>query len=1685
MSALKLTLMARKARAESASLLRADPVAIVGLGCRFPGGANDAHSFWSLLRAGRDAVTAVPVDRWSADLFDPDPAAEGRTAAHQGGFIEGIDRFDAAYFGIRPKEAAAMDPQQRIFLEVAVEALEHAGVSTAGLAGSRTGVFVASYFNDYAELQYANPRSIDERTLTGSLHSVLANRLSFLLDLRGPSLSIDTACSSSLVAVHLACESLRSGESDLAIAGGVSLMISSNVMIALSKVGFLAPDGRCKAFDARANGFGRGEGCGVVVLKRLSDAVADRDRVLAVIRGSAVNQDGRSTVLAAPNGLAQQALIREALANARLDAGSIGYVEAHGTGTALGDPIEVEALAATIGTAGSLDEPCHLGTVKANIGHLEAAAGLAGLIKSTLVLQHAEIPPQVHFEKLNPHISFDGTRFSIAKSPVPWRSGNEPRCAGVSGFGVGGTNAHVILEEAPRIPTEPTDVDPAAPQLLAISAKDEEALHELARRWIGHLDDPNVTLATACGMAAQRRTHHEYRFAAVSSTKQDMARRLQAFGRGDVPVEFSSGRVTPGRMSKLAFVFGGQGQQWPRMGMQLMRDEPVFAAELSRIDAEFRALGAISIVEELAAPEGESRLTETMVAQPAIFAFQVGLTALWRSWGIEPDGVVGHSIGELAAMHVAGMLSLPDAARIVWLRASAMQRATGLGAMAAVSLAEPEARELVLAFGGRLSVAAVNGPTSTVLSGELEALQAALRGLEARGLTTRAVPVNYAFHSEQMRPFAAELDAAIGQVSCSAPRCAVYSTVVGERVVPGQVDAGYFGRNVRLPVLFAPAIKAMLDDGFDSFLEISAHPLVTASIGECAVEAGKSVGAFGSLRRGRGERDTLLHACADLYARNRVPDWRPLQGGSAPVVDLPQYPWSHRRFWSAPAPVIGTRGATAPPAVSEGMLGARYSTARGEVFEAQWPDPRLAWLDDHRVGNRVVVAGMVLLRTLLAAARETLRRERLAISDFVIHRPLVLGGSGETTARWQTCAFASDDGRLQLTLSQAVDGPDDATWQVIATGTAATCEDDGAAHAPLDVAVDPPEDASGAVTNLYAKFSSLGVEFGPSFRALRAMHLSDARVDAWLQRPVPAADGLHADAAMLDAALQACVASLGGPGVDPGEVLLPLGVDELRLYQPIPECVRAILAVRRATAGGAVEADISLWSEGGELVGVLEGARLAPAPAGALASIGGEDPWCHQVTWRELPPSAVTIGPVMPGAWLVLADEAGHGVALANGLEARGHRVFLASAGEDLVIDRGTAWFADPAMPQHFRAVLDAVVEQCELPLRGVVHLWSLDLPTLERGSSVAARQDLRRADELGSVSALHALQAALESKADDVCVTFVTCGAQGAEESVSSPQAAALWGLQASIAVEEPDRDVRVLDLDPALPEQGIVQLIDELLATERRPRRIALRGSARYAPQLQRLMNVPPTRPTRLVAGESRTLDALTWRDAGTARPGEGEIRVRVFAAGINFRDVLIALGMYPGPGITLGAEFAGVVDEVGPGVNTLAPGDAVFGYGGDALATHVVVPAEFAARIPRDIVNMEQAAALPAVFLTAMFGLETIAALRRGQSVLIHAAAGGVGMAAVQLAMRAGAVVHATAGSAAKRQLLSELGVAHVYDSRSLDFEVELMRVTGGAGVDVVLNSLAGDFIGASVRVLAQGWVLPRDRQARNPG
>ncbi|HEY2419640.1 MAG TPA: type I polyketide synthase, partial [Steroidobacteraceae bacterium] len=987
-------LQARLAASEAASR---EPIAVIGAGCRYPGEVKNVDDLWRVVRDGVDAVSEVPADRWDVDAYyDRDPTVPNKMVTRRAGFIGQVDRFDPQFFGISPREAQTMDPQQRLLLETAYEALENAGLAVEQLVGSATGVFVGITTNDYARLlQAGGPENSDVYSATGGALNAAAGRISFTFGLQGPCVALDTACSSSLVATHLACQSLRTGESDLALAGGVNVILSPDAMVLFSKWGMMAPDGACKTFDADADGFVRAEGCAMIALKRLSDALAGGDPILAVIRGSAVNSDGRSSGLSVPNGPAQEAVLRKALANAGLKAADIDYVEAHGTGTPLGDPIEVEALGTVLGAGRPAGSPLRIGSVKTNLGHTEAASGVAGLLKTAMALRHETLPPSLHFSKPNPRIDWERFPVVVQKCSMAWPRGQRVRRAGVSSFGFSGTNAHVILEEAP--PSLPSAPDVDVLTLFPLSARSGAALRELAANTAAFLSErPEQRLAGIARMAATGRSRHSHRAAFVAASSHELEAELRAFAAGQSSAWTASHALRSGERPRTAFLFTGQGSQYVDMGRGLYAAEPVFRAALDRCSSLLAARLPRPLLDVLFGSEGGNTLIETGYAQPALFSLQFALSELWRSWGIVPAFVMGHSVGEFAALCVAGAMRLEDGLALIAERGRLMQALPAGGAMAAIFASEARVVPMLAPFGGRLSLAAVNAPEEMVISGDAEALREALAQFAAEGVKARPLEVSHAFHSHRLDPMLDGLERFAAGVAFAVPKIPVVSNVSGQLLPPGVApDAAYFRRHAREPVRFAEGIAALRAAGATVLVEIGPQPTLLGLAAKAEPEARWT--AVPSLRRGRDDRKQICTALGELYVRGATLDWDAVQVGLPPGrASLPTYPFQRERYWvQAKDGPSGDTGPARTPGGAHPLLGVRQLVPGPDAqFLAEIRRDSPAFLADHLVFGTVVLPGTAYIEGALAAAR-ILAGEHLELENISIDAPLAL--SAETT----------------------------------------------------------------------------------------------------------------------------------------------------------------------------------------------------------------------------------------------------------------------------------------------------------------------------------------------------------------------------------------------------------------------------------------------------------------------------------------------------------------------------------------------------------------------------------------------------------------------------------------------------------------------------------------------------------------
>ncbi len=1197
------------ARLEVAQRAHTEPIAICGIGCRFPGGANDPESFWRLLRDGKDAVTEVPQTRWQVDH------GNGHGNIRWGAFVDNVDQFDAAFFGISPREATYMDPQQRLVLEVAWEALEDAGEAVERLAGTSTGVFLGIYNNDYAWLQGDDPADLDVYAATGGGQGIAANRLSYLLDLRGPSIAVDTTCSSSLVAVHLACQSLRNGECRLALAGGVNLLLSPQIALSVSKVVPMAADGRCKTFDARADGIVRGEGCGIVVLKRLSDALADGDNIIAVIKGSATNQDGHSNGFTAPNGAAQQAVIRQALQNSGVTPADISYVEAHGTGTQLGDPIEWESLEGVFRGDRNEANPCLVGSVKTNFGHLEAAAGIAGLIKVALSLKHRAIPPHLHFTKMNPMTSSNGA-LGIPLALHDWT--NETKlAAGVSSFSLGGTNAHVVLGEAPSLDSAREESDEFC--LVPLSARSDQALKDYAKELREQLLGAGETergLYELAHTASLRRSHLPNRLALVGRTQRELVTLLGSFIDGETHPGLKTGRAGS-KPEGLVFVFSGQGTQWAGMGRKLMVQEPVFRSAVEECGELFSRLGIPNLLDGL---EHDQSFANPEFVQPAIFAIQVGLAALFREWGIVPDAVTGHSFGEIAAAYTAGILSLEDAVRIVSARAKLFQRIAGQGGMAAVELSVSEIQEVLRQFSGAVSLAASNNPASSVLSGETTALQTIVDSLKARQVRCRSLRVNCAFHSQQVDALTGELEQALQDLK---PRSAVvpfFSTVTRTFLNGEELNASYWVRNARQTVWFADAIETLSRE-HQLFLEIAPHAVLTPDMEACLKSHNDKVKVIPTLRRDSDERTMLLRSLGSIYTSGRAINWRRLYPERARQFSLPSYPWQRKRYW------IQSNGTSAQPETQQRpksqsrvlhpLLGRRLQTPVC-TFESQLTTDALRHLNLHLIDGQVIFPAAGYMEMALAASHEYFGQGAHAIRDLVFHGPLILS-SEPRPVQLTLIPEGSENAAVQI-FSLDEEG---STWTLHAAGTVVKTRIQEEKRSIDDL-------IKGLVAESIEEFGLRLAKYGfpaaDELKGIDRLWQKDGEALAQLRLPSDLVERLQAYRVhpfLLDTALQTLLAALPEDGDDgPDDVFLSTGVERFSFQTSPGAELWSHVTVLPYEAGNRAQrtVNVSLYSPDGQVVAEVKGLSLKRVNRRALRSEGrSPSEYFYEIQWQPKP----------------------------------------------------------------------------------------------------------------------------------------------------------------------------------------------------------------------------------------------------------------------------------------------------------------------------------------------------------------------------------------------------------------------------------------------------------------------------------
>lgn len=1641
-------------------------VAIIGIGCRFPGGIGDADSFWNFVLHKGDAVADIPKDRWDADkYYDPDPDTPGRMYTRRGSFLtQEFRRFDADFFGISHREAAVLDPQQRLLLETTWEALDDAGIA-GQVVGGNVGTFIGGFMNDnmISRGLARNLEKINNFAAFSASQTLLSNRIAHALDLWGPSMTVDTACSSSLVTTHLAVRAVANGECDVALAGGVNVMFQPETFITMCKGRFLAADGRSKSFDAAADGYGRGEGVGIVVLKNLEQAQRDGDHIYAVIRGSGVNQDGRTIALPVPNPVSQQRLADRVIKEAGIDPALVGYIEAHGTGTSVGDPLEAQALGHSYGRVAGRARPLVIGSVKNNFGHTEAAAGVAGLIKAALTVQRRTIAPQVVLDKLNPEIPFDQLQIRIPTEVEPYPDLGAPAYAAVNSFGYGGTNAHVLVQEPPApVQTEAPARDSI--RIFPVSARSGSALHEVAGRYAKQLSsdlsqDGAQRLKTA---ATARRAQHYLRKGFIYRDADDLLAQLNTYAASD---EAAPPRALVEGISDPVFVFSGMGPQWWGMARALLERPGIFRDAAAEIDEVFQEISGWSVIAELLRPQADSRVSRTEIAQPANFLVQSALAKHLQQFGIRPTAVVGHSVGEVAAAYVSGALSLRDAATVSFHRSRLQAKTAGSGGMLAVGLDAEEAQRRAARFGSAVCVAAINSTAATTLSGDSAALQTLHDELAGDGIFARMLHVEVPYHSQLMDPILGELATALAGLTPRKAAVPVYSTVTGEKMHSAAfAEPDYWCKNVRDSVLFAKAVDTLIVDRYRVFLELGPHPVLLGNIRESFVRHSVSGAAIQTLHRDQDDEQSVLQAIADLYAVGAIdaPGQADIyESGVVPHMDLPKYPWSQEEVWEEDPLTLRARYGDADRFA---LLGDRVDALTPQ-WEVTLAPANLPWLPDHTVLGSVVLPGTAYLDAALSAVRQRSGRAQAGLDSVVFAVPLVVADHDAPITR-----ITVDEPTKRFT----VNGRSAHTqlWTAHANGRLVEAN---LGSKRIDVSAWSANDRVFDGEDVYKGLSAVGLSYGPAFQRIQSVRIGSAGCVAQLASPESVSAQRHAvHPALADAALQ-CIAVLlaARPELDiPPTAHVPASIDRVRLYGEVPEDPVAVVEI---TSTQPLCANAYLASRDGEVALAMTGVTLRPVGS-ASTPLSELEQYFYEPRWEPLEeeiegqPAPTTTAPAARPA-NVIVEIAQVPLAVAEGARR-------AAAAGVVVLNADTVEKANLAVT--FAEALDR-----DEFLRVLVTVGSGKSAVENVAGLVTVAQSLRivmeAETERGVVSP--DVQAVLVSKN-----AFLAPG----DRDLDLDQAA-LVGARRVLANEQHPAKWSLVDLPAAVSAEEVTAEIGAMNRAEEVAVRQGLRWTQRMRRSLPELVApweepFEPTDPEvayEVQIPDTRTLKDIKLRACDRIEPGPRQVEVRVETVGLNYKDPLKVLGILTERELCKtyfklepGMEGFGVITRVGSQVTEVRVGESIAVAERGLLRRYLTFDLDGgAAWEPIADVHLQRdefdplAVGSGVPFFTAGYAFYKLADVRPGETVLIHGAAGGMGMAAVQVAANMGAVVYATAGSEERRRAALDLGATAAFDSRSVGFVDDILQITEGRGVDVIYNSLPGEMIAQNFAVAGE--------------
>ena len=1688
---LKKTFIALKKAEKKAQTLenaQREPIAIIGMGCRFPGGCDNPDLYWDFLKNGKDACIPIPEDRWDADTFyDPSINSPGTTHASHANFLTcPINEFDAHFFNISGKETLSLDPQQRLLLEVTWEAFENAGIDISSLMGSRTGVYVGISSDDYTQAHRHSGHNeiIDPYSLTGTCFAPAAGRISYTFGFEGPSMAVDTACSSSLVALHLACQGLRNNESDTAIAGGVNLMLSPIFHICSTKLGTISPDGKCKTFDASGDGYGRGEGCGIIVLKRLSDAQRDGDRILALIKGAAVNQDGKSNGLTAPNGLAQEKVIRKALANAGLTPNDIDYIEAHGTGTKLGDPIEVESIGRVIKESHDKTNPLILCSVKSNIGHLEAASGISGVIKMVLSIMNKQFPPHLNMKTPNPLIPWDDIPVRVPQEITPWPKSDRPRRAGINSFGFSGTNVHIILEEPS--PTEEileNDSIDRPLHLLPITAKTQEALTKNLEKYQHYLENTKHPLSNICHTASVGRNHLPYRTIFKGQSKEEMLQGLQACLDNQKSPAFhaNNGVVADG---SIVFLFTGQGSQYTGMGRELFATQPVFRQAMQECNDLLAEKLSKPLLDLLYGENADdTELSQTGNTQPAIFAIQYALAKLWTSWGVSPDLIAGHSIGEYAAACYAGVMSLEDAIGLVAMRGRLMQSLPKGGSMSAVFADENTVRPFVDSQNGALSIAACNAPENVVISGDENTVESVMKSLKENGISSKPLVVSHAFHSSLMEPILDEFEAKASMIQYKSPQIDIVSTVTGKLIEPGDfTTAKYWTQQIRKPVRFCQTAQALAKLGGTVFIEIGSMPTLTQltrrsiTVEDCLF--------LPSLKKGRNDWEQIGESLAKLYCHGAKIDW---QGFDKPYkrekVILPNYSYHKKSYYMNP--VVSS---SIDQHHGKGMhpyLGERISSSflpddmilYNNVFTESYP----GFLNEHHIFGNIISPGAAHLCMALSAWRNAISHGACVMENVSLTAPLTLKSGQQRIVQMVVKDASSNRPSFQLTSK-----PDDAanaSWITHCQGEFTKFsghynEDDQLES--LDVLKKKFVDSPMTQDEFIAYMTQAGYEFGPNFKCVREIYQWEDEV-LCLVVPVGKNNDNAVHPGLIDSLLQTVLPAISSKAdsmLEGESVLIPLQFGQLMFTGSLKGDLYCHTCVD--IRDKMLKCKLRVMDSSGATVLMIKDFLLKQTDRNTLfRQLGGEEnDWLYSVGWEEQSLTTETQN-IKDSRYILFSNEPSFTDSLKNQIQQQGGDFVHVVEGDSFKKVSDSSFATNLSSKEDIQQLVKAVSDQDKSKNIKILYAMGMDYPSYSNTDSETLVQQQTRLSE-----GVYYLVQALESlNLEQAHIWIITRQSQMVqpEDRFANPYGSSLWGLGRTLVLESPLVWGGMIDVDEHLTPEGVSWLLG-VLDSSSEEREFALRKNKEsYVSRLHKesrnqISTQPECYPERssqeayyLDVGNRGSLDELSFKTRLRKKPGLNEMEVKVYASGLNFRDVLNTLGQYPGDAGFLGYEASGVITEIGEGITDFAVGEPVIVMDAPGCICDYITCHRNAINKKPPRIGHNEAVTIPATFLTAYYALIRLAKITKEMRILIHAGTGGVGMAAIQIARDVGAELYATAGTEEKRALLKELGVKHVFSSRTLDFAEEIMQITNGDGVHVVLNSLANDFIEKSFSVL----------------